>query len=257
MSFISAILSAGKKAASFISGSSLGSTVVKAIVTGYALKKLTQSAVKDNEINSTPNIDEGVRLQVPPAAKNKVPVLYGEAYFGGIITDAVMSADNKSMYFVLTLSEKTGTKLSDSLASSYTFKNIYWNDQRIIFESDGQTVNYTVDREGTIDRSLSQLVEVYCFAGNSTSPVIPEGYTNASPANAYAIVPNWTTNHSMSDLIFAVVKVNYNRDKGVTQLGDMLFQVENSMSLPGDVLYDQLTNTRYGAGIDSGDIKSV
>lgn len=257
MSFLSSIVTAGKAIGGFLTGGSFASTVVKTVVTGYALSKLTQSAIKDNEKDDDANIDQGVRLQVPPAANNKVPVLYGEAYFGGVISDAVMSSDNRSMYFVLTLSEKTGTKLSDGLASAYTFKNIYWNDNRIIFDTDGQTVNYTVDREGTIDRSLSQLVKVHCFAGNSTTPVIPVGYTNPSPANATAIVPNWTVNHTMSDLIFAVVEVNYNRDNGVTQLGDMLFEVENSMSLPGDVLNDMLTSTRYGAGVASGDIKSV
>jgi hypothetical protein len=58
----------------------------------------------------------------------------------------------------------------------------------------------------------------------------------------------------MNDLIFAVVKVDYNREKNVTGIGDLLFHVDNTMKLPGDVLYDYMTNTRYGAGITATEI---
>jgi hypothetical protein len=58
----------------------------------------------------------------------------------------------------------------------------------------------------------------------------------------------------MNDLIFALVRVDYNREKNVTGLGDVTFEVSNSMFLPGDVLNDYMTNTRYGAGIASAEI---
>jgi hypothetical protein len=53
----------------------------------------------------------------------------------------------------------------------------------------------------------------------------------------------------MSDLVFALVRVDYNRDKSVTAIGDYQFNIINSMSLQGDVIFDYATNTRYGAGI--------
>ena len=255
MSWLSGIVDFGK---SLLTGNSIGSTLLKTIVTGYALKKLSSNVLKANEPDANPNIDGGVRLQVPPASDEKIPVLYGEAYFGGIITEAQMTADNKTMYYVLTLCEKTGTKLSDSTASTFTFKNIYWNNQRIVFRTTGSTagqlLDYTVDSSGTIDRTLSGLVTVYCYRGNSTTPTLPTGYSNPTLPNAYAVVPNWTSNHTMNDLIFAVVKIDYNRDKNLTQLGNILFQIENDMKKPGDVLYDYMTNTRYGAGIPAENI---
>ena len=58
----------------------------------------------------------------------------------------------------------------------------------------------------------------------------------------------------MNDTLFAIVKVTYSRDKGVTGMPNMMFTITNSMKLPGDVLYDYMTNTRYGAGIDSANI---
>jgi len=33
--------------------------------------------------------------------------------------------------------------------------------------------------------------------------------------------------------------------------------MSNSMTMPGDVLYDMMTNTTYGAGIAPADIKAI
>ena len=110
------------------------------------------------------------------------------------------------------------------------------------------------DRDGNIDRTIAGLVRVYCYGGNSTTPVVPVGYTNPSVPSAYTVVPNWTTNHTMSDLVFAVVQIDYNRERGITGLPTMTFNVENSMTMPGDCLYDYMTNTRYGAGVPATEI---
>jgi len=255
MSFLSGILDIGRTVVGAISGSTIASSIVKIAALSYISKKVNANANKDNNTQNDSNIDKGVRLQIPPAAENKIPVLYGQGYFSGIITDAVMTNSNKTMYYCLTLGEKTGTLLSDNSSSTYTFKNIYWNDQRIIFKNDGITVDYTVDRTGTVDRSLDGQVSIYCYAGNSSSRVNPTGYTNTGTIAAYTIMPNWSTaTHTMSDLVFSIVKVDYNREKNVTGLGTVLYQVENSMKMPGDVLYDYMTNTRYGAGIAAGEV---
>jgi hypothetical protein len=61
----------------------------------------------------------------------------------------------------------------------------------------------------------------------------------------------------MNELIFSVVRVEYSREKNVTGIGDLKFHIQNSMFLPGDVLYDYMTNTRYGAGIAQAEILSA
>ena len=115
-----------------------------------------------------------------------------------------------------------------------------------------------VDRSGTVDKSIADQVSVYCFAGNSNTPALPENYTNSTLTNATSIMPNWTTStHAMNDLLFAIVRVDYNRDKNITGLGDMKFHIQSSMNLPGDVLYDYMTNERYGAGIPAAEIKTI
>ena len=73
---------------------------------------------------------------------------------------------------------------------------------------------------------------------------------------AWSIMPGWTSAHTMNDLVFAIVKVEYNKEKNVTKLGKLDFKIRNSMTEPGDCLYDYMTNTRYGAGIDPQEINS-
>lgn len=235
-------------------------TVVQIAALAFIAKKMASNATPQNNIptNNEPNIDAGVREQVKASTDNNVPVLYGTAFFGGIVTDAQMTNSNKTMWYCLTLSEKTGNLLSTGSASQYLFKDVYWNKQRIIFKADGQTVDYTVDADGNQDISLRDQVKVYCYAGNSSTPSIPEGYTNTSTTQAYNLMPNWASGtHNMNDLIFALVRVDYNREKNVTGLGEVVFEIQNSMKLPGDVLYDYMTNTRYGAGIAQAEILSA
>jgi hypothetical protein len=253
MSFLSGILSAGKTAITFLKSKSVASTLLKTAIIGYAMSRLSKGVNRENN-SGTQNIDKGVRLQLKPNAENKIPVLYGRAFFGGDITDAAMTNNNKTMWYCLTLSEKTGTRLSDSSGSTYTFHDVYLNQQRVVFKANGITVDYTVDREGTIDRNASGLINIYFYAGSRTAGISPSGYS-ASVPNAETLFPNWTSGaNSMNNLIFALVKVDYNREKNITGLPEMLFEVENSTKLPGDVVYDYLTSTVYGAGIRDADI---
>lgn len=253
MSFLDDIVSAGRSVAGFIGGSGIGSTLARTALLGFTLNQINKSINRENNQNT---VDKGVRLQVEPDPEAKIPVIYGTTFINGIITDAALTNSNQTMFFCLTLSEKTGTKLSDSAASTFTFKDVYWNDERIVFKTDGITVDYTVDRNGTVNSDYSGLIKVYCYNGSSTAAVVPQGYTNASLSNAYDVFPNWTANHTMSDLVFAIVRIDYNKEKNVSGLPKMDFHISNSMTLPGDCLYDYMTNTRYGAGIDASEIYS-
>ena len=249
MSFLSDIVDVGKVV---FGGDSLGSSLARTAALGatlYLLNKNTGSG-SGGGAGSSPTPDPRNRITLTPSTNNPIPVVYGSAFVGGIVTDAQISNENKTMHFVYTICEKTGTLLSDSSASEFTFEDVYINDQRLVFKEDGITVNYSVDKDSNVDYSMQNLVKVYCYAGNSGSPVVPEGYTNGSLDPAYDVVPNWTSAYNMSDLIFAVIEVNYNADKSVTQApSSVKFHISNTMTMPGDCLYDYMTNERYGAGI--------
>tara|TARA_R110000868_G_scaffold291803_2_gene552364 strand:+ start:10824 stop:11633 length:810 start_codon:yes stop_codon:yes gene_type:complete len=269
MSFLDSLVS---KVSGFLFGGSSNSasnTLLNSVVTGAGAALLLNSINKSNDaVASSPSsntsttavytapVDRGVRLQLSADSNAKIPVLYGTAVFGGNLIDVKMTADNKIMYFVYVLSEVTGNLMSTGAASAYTFNNIYWNDQEILFKEGGQIIDHVIDREGNINKSLDGLVEIYCYKNGSTVGALPEGYAGSVP-HAYNIVPDWTDAWMMSELLFAVVKVTYSQEKGVTGIGDLAFKISNSMTLPGDVLFDQMTNTRYGAGILSADIKDI
>lgn len=237
-------------------GNILGGLVSTAL-TGLALSKLTKSINNSQSAPTTGTVapDTGVNVQLDPNPQTKIPVCYGTSYFSGILTDAVMSDDNKTMYYVLTLCEQTGIKISDNLQSEIAFQEIFYNDQRIVFRADGVTAQYTVDRNSNEDPNIADLVQVYCYSGSSASSdqVAPMGFT-ITPTNAWSIIPGWSSSNQMNNLAFAIVVVNYNKDKGTTGLPTMTFKVENSMTMPGDCMYDYMTNTRYGAGIPVEDI---
>jgi hypothetical protein len=139
---------------------SLGSNLVKSVLTGVALNKVTNTINKSNDsvTNSqarpTP-VDPGVRIQTAASTEAKIPVLYGTATFGGSLIDARMTSDNKVMYYCYSLCENTGTMLSTGGPSVISYNNVYWNDQKITFKADAITADYMVDRNGTIDRSIS------------------------------------------------------------------------------------------------------
>jgi hypothetical protein len=260
MSFLDDIVDVGSNLWGQFTGSGVAGSVAKATALGFLLKEVTNSVNKDNtkaQTTTTTAVDPGVRLQVDPDPTHAIPVVYGEAYLGGIVTDARLTNSNQTMWYCITLCEKTGTKISDSADSVITFKEIYWNDQKIVFQSDGITAASTVDNDGTVNTDINDLVKIYCYNNGSTSPVVPTGYTNGSLLAAYGVWATgseWTSSYTMNNLVFALVCVTYNKDKSVTGLPNMKFKLKNSMTQPGDCLYDYVTNTRYGAGIDSAEI---
>ena len=267
MSFLNTIVDLGKSAFSYIQGDSVGSTLLKTIASGYALNKLS-NVTKSNDSSTAspgssqqsgtglptlPYVDKGVREQVSANQKNRVPIVYGTAQLGGTIIDAEMSNSSQTMHYCLAICEMTGTKMSDDSASSFTFEDVYWNDQKIIFDSDGITSAYSIDRDGNRDYSIDGLVKVYCYNGDSEQGVVPQGYSG-SVSDAYDVMPSWTTAHMMNGLVFAIVEVNYSREKNVSGLGTIRFHVTNSMTLPGDCLSDYMKSTTYGAGIAATEI---
>lgn len=261
MSFLDDIVDIGKSAFNFLTGGSAAGNIVSTILTGYALNQVTKSTAKSSDngatVTQTQQAESGNKLQLSPATENRIPVVYGRAVVSGIITDAKMSTDNQKMTLCLTICEVTGVKLSDSQASSLLFEDVYINGNRVVFKQDGITVNYMIDADGNVDRSIDGLIKVYCYKNGSGSPAIPDNYTAGSPTAAYNVMPGWTSNHTMNNLAFAIVEVTYNRSKNVTTIPQFSFKIKNSMTLPGDCLYDYMTNTRYGAGIDPQEIKGA
>jgi len=259
MSFLDDIVNVGSKIYGSVSGSGIASSIAKTAALGLILNQVTKSMNKENSVPTnanSPQPDRYVREQLSPDTNHSVPVVYGSAYLKGIITDATLTGDRQTMWYCITICEKTGTLLSTGASSSISFSKVYLNGNEITFGNDGITVVSTTDPDGNVDNQMNGFIKIYCFNNGSSSPVVPTGYSNGSLVHANGVFPNWTTTHTMNGLVFALVSVTYNKERNVTSLGDIQFRLSNTMTLPGDVLNDYMRNTRYGAGLTDAEIYS-
>ena len=234
----------GKAFGGGITGSLAGMAAAGLLM--YGVSKIFSSS------SSTPAAppDRGQTIQTPPGQDVYIPVLYGTSTIAGTVTEVVMSSDNLTMYYCITLCEKTGNLMSTGAASVYNFNTVYWNDAAITFQADGVTVASLTDRAGVVSTKLAGMIKVYCYVGGSGSQIAPTGATIATATPAYSVIPTWTSTCTMDNLVFCVVKVTYNLAAGATGLGTITSNITNSMTQPGDVMYDYMTNTVYGCGID-------
>lgn len=197
--------------------------------------------------------DPGVRVQLPPGTQNKIPIVYGSVNTKGVVTDARISNANKTMTYVLALSEQTQT-------GTFTVGNIFWNDQLLQFKTAAGSehiVNGSIDQNGAGDANTNFdgliRVRVYSNGTNSSQQIFPPQSTG-NTANARTLLDESDTNYQLYGTVYAVIQIDYNSEKGVTGLAQVTFQLINTLKNPGEVWYDYMTSQRYGAAIPIGQI---
>jgi len=244
-----------------VGSSGVGGALVR-ILLAYGVSRLINGSTGKDNNNTT--VDQGVRLQLAPDTTNPIPVVFGSAYLGGKITDAQITDANQTMWYCLTIAEvPTHNRLSDNAAITTSFDEIYWNNQRVYFLSDGVTIDYIVNQDGVVDTSARGLVKIYLYKNGSANPTLPSDLGNyisplpATPGAAHTLMPGWTSATSMSNLAFALVKISYNRDKNITGLQDLQFKLSNNLFKPGDAIYSYLRNEISGAGFDTAQIDTA
>jgi hypothetical protein len=75
------------------------------IVASSIISRSFVPQTNNDALNST---NPGNPQQQPPASDNKIPIVYGTGWVGGVVTDLTITTDNQVMYYVLSLSEATG-----------------------------------------------------------------------------------------------------------------------------------------------------
>jgi hypothetical protein len=191
----------------------------------------------------------GGRIQLPPATDNKIPVVYGSAFIGGSIIDAMLSTDQKTMWYVVALAEHTDT----TAGSGYTFGTIYYDGKQVNFGSNGAVVSLqTNTTPAQIDTRVNGYLYIYLFTNGSTSGINTGGLTAAqilSSAQGVPAAQAWGANQTMTNCAFAIIKVRYSTDAGTTGIGALTAQMTNTIEKPGEAILDYMQNTRYGCAI--------
>ena len=210
--------------------------------------------------------DNGVRQQVPPASTNSLPVVYGDAYLGGVFVDAVLSKDQTIMYYTMAVS-----CISENGQFSFDQTKMYYGDRLITFDgTDGAKVVSLTDGYGNVDTKIDGNLWIYLYtsdaAGNITAqtsnPSMPWDILGVSNTNVDSAVAWPTTGRRMNGLAFAVVTLLYSRDDDTTQLQPITFKASQylfgeGVAKPGSVWYDYMTNTKYGAAMDPSLVDTV
>lgn len=227
-------------------------------VTAAQVVKGSDSSVASKERT----VDETERLQLDPDTNNKIPVLYGRAVVSGKITDAyeydIVGADGRTfsaIFVVFSLAMTTGNKINGD-PTEYTLHDVYIDNQRVTFATGGQVVASLTDDAGetSTDWESAIIVKLYNQSNNNIMHILhPTGVTT----DARNFIPDWGTNHLMTGQLFAVAAIAYYPEAGLNKIPTFQFDIESSMNLPGDVLYDYMTNTVYGCGIDPTMIKAT
>ena len=196
----------------------------------------------------------GNRQQLAPAGDNKLPVVYGSAYLGGIITDLTISQNNQDIYWVMTLCEVTNTE-SGGTPDTITFGNVYWGGKRCVFGSNG-AVTGLYDESNGETQDVSGNMDIYLYSNGSNNPA-NTSQSAISILSQSNLVYKWDATKLMSNCAFAIVHLKYNQDRNLTSLNQTRFQVTNSRSSTGDCFLDYLTSERYGAAIPLAQIDTA
>jgi hypothetical protein len=212
---------------------------------------------------------QGGKVQLPPATDNKLPVLYGTSWVSPIITDVKMSTDQQTMWYVLTLGEATDT-------GTVSIGNVYWDDKRLLFDpanpnkvwgwfiegdSSDPADNTIVTGVGNkinmwFYRNGSNITDTVHHVNATTDPFAGSDVAGTSQTAISVLqdtrllqAQQWGANHTMTNTVFCVVRVDYDQDHGITGLGNIKVEVKNTLKQPGSVIKDYLLNSRYGCGI--------
>lgn len=194
--------------------------------------------------------DPGVKIQLPPATDNKVPVMYGKVITGGVIVDAGISNQNDTMTYVLLISEETDT-------GTFSVSRIYRGDQTLNFGSGASAhiVQSVTDTNATASNKVQGKMRCRVYAGgtSSSNQIFPTG-VGVTPVAATTMLSTITGSTNYSGLVYAIFQIDYDPEENLVGLDNVQFEIENSLKEPSNVLLDYLRNDRYGAKLTNADL---
>ena len=225
-----------------------------------------------------PNVPQAqqnnVRQQVPPDPTAGIPLVYGDAYTGGRFCDAVLSQNQKQMFYVMVISNiSPNGQFIYNLPTPGKASNFYYQDQIITFDSlYPAMVSTLTDGAENVTPFANQLY-IYMYTSSASGTITPINTTympweimkyDSGDGNTCPSGQQWaSTNRNMNGLAFAIVQLVYNQNApGTTSLQPVTFYVSHYLNSagcakPGDVWYDYITNPVYGGAVDPSFVSSA
>lgn len=260
----SIIVAALVQAGTLVAGSFLAAAVQFAI--NFAVSTIVSRVFGKK---APKQIDNGVRQQVPPSSTNSIPVVYGDAWLGGVFVDAVLSTNQKVMWYTMAISN-----ISPNGQFTFDKTKFYYGDRLITFDTTepAKVVSLT-DGAGNVDTKIDGNLYIYLYRSTEAGVItnLDTGGTSPGSGLPSTIITNaagaptgleWpATNRQMNGLAFAVVKLIYSQEDEATSLQPITFYAKHylngaGVAKPGDVWYDYLNNAKYGGAVDAAYIAS-
>lgn len=236
----------------------------------YAITSLMTKNLDQPIPDTTSN--QGGSVQLPPATNNKLPVVYGTQYVSPIIVDALLSTDQQTIWYVLAFSETTD-------AGTIKFGDVLWDDKLLVFDpatpseiscwyvpasAGGAEANSRVTglagkigmwfySNGSFQETTHRCIDTFGTGAITDNKSNVDAVTVLNDSGIPEEI-KWTAEHLMSNTVFAICRVNYDQNHGVTNIGQIKAEIQNSLKQPGSVIKDYLKNSRYGCGIDEANI---
>lgn len=201
--------------------------------------------------------DNNARIQLNPATSNKLPMIYGNAFVEGAITDAKISTDQQTMWYVIAFSESGQA----STGIDWDFDAIYWNNNELTFDNTDHTkvVSWSNNADPVqTSTKINGKMYVYLYNGNSNTP-----YNTTQTAiqvlqdSEIPVDQRWTSTDTMEDTIFMIVKMKFDRDAGTTNVGNFKVLLRNNFIQPGTAIYNYMTDTVYGCAIPTSQVDTT
>lgn len=254
----------GMTVAMYITGATLATAGIGTLAIAFAINMVVSAVISKaffspNQPSYDPaasSPDPGNRQQLPPATDNKLPVVYGSAYVGGMVVDLSITENNQDIYYVLALCEVTNTNTGQTPDEIY-FGDIYWGGKKVQFQGNGYSVASLLDEStGIADTTVAGKMDFYLFSNGSYNCV--NAATNAITVMSNSnLVYKWDNTKLMSNCAFAIVHLKYSQSANIRGLEQTRFQLTNTRTYTGQSFLDYLTNTRYGAGIPLAQIDTA
>jgi hypothetical protein len=251
--------------ASYLAAATGMSIAYATFAVNFALSMIVSRIFADNAETQQ---DMGVRQQVPPSAVNAIPIVYGNAYMGGTFVDAVLTTDQKTMYYVLAISS-----ISPNGTFTFDTADMYYGDRKITFDGSDLTKVVSLTDEAdppNVDPKISGNLYINLYTSNATGTIVSANGASAPTVvmggSDIAVAQRWVSTtpapRKMNGLAFAIVKLIYNRDADTTQLQPITFKVAHTLNgtgvaKAGDVWYDYITSTVYGGAVDTSFVNST
>lgn len=214
-------------------------------------------APKSPSINESATPNPGTRATQTPAGDNKLPVVYGTSFVGGIIVDMSITGNSQQIYYVVALSEVTNTETGGT-PDNFTFGDIYYGGKKVVFDGTDLTkvVSLLDESTGIYDTTVNGKINIYLYRNGSSNPV-NTGNSAITVMSNSSLVYQWDVTKSMSNCVFAIVRLTYSVTANVRGLESLRFKITNSRKAPGDCFLDYLSSTRYGAALTTAQIDTT